>query len=94
MEYILDVKKDKDFFYVVCDRIRTNDGRIEPLRNKSYLRLANYEKGLSIVSGYHIGMRNFDFYPGDEGVINFYQPGLWEQILIRIEMEKHNEENY
>ena len=86
-------KTGSDTYNFMCQAMQKPDGTKKWLHNEVDVtfKLVNGEP--YILSGYHIGTQDFDFDKGDpwDDYVEYYQPGITEQVLERI---KHNDYEY
>ena len=94
LQYIFELQnKGSDVYEFMCQDAYRPDGTKKYLHNEVAVtfKLVNGEP--YILSGWHIGTEDFGFDEGDswDDYVEYYQPGITQQVLERI---KNNDYEY
>lgn len=71
-------------YQMLCQAIELPDGTKKLLHNELDMTFKIVDGSIEIVEGWHIGTEDFGLEKGDEWVIEYYHPGITEQILEKV----------
>ncbi len=76
-------------YYTSCSEAYREDGTKRLLHNEISVTFLVVDGSIYVLDGWHIGTQDYDLDEGDDETIEYYHPGLSEQILERLrEMNK------
>lgn len=93
MKYIFTLEKAVDengkvipgTYCVDCSEGYREDGTRKLLHNEISVTFRVVNGGIYVLDGWHIGTEDYDLDEGDDFTLEYYHPGLTEQILERLE---------
>lgn len=78
-------------YQMLCQTVLLPDGTKKLLHNELDMTFKIVDGSIEIVEGYHIGTESFGLRKGDEWMIEYYHPGITDQILEKTkEFEESN----
>lgn len=77
----------KDVYSLLCNSAENQWGEEIMLHNELDLVFRVVDGKIQIVEGWHVGTESFALLPGDEDKIEYYHPGITEQILDKMKEE-------
>ena len=91
-DYIFTVQKcnwerEPNVFSLLCNSATNQWGEEILLHNELDMTFKVVDGKIELLDGWHVGTESFGLEPGDEHWIEYYHPGITEQILDKMKFE-------
>lgn len=88
MKYILNLNKTDNAYYCDCNEAIDDNGNKKLLHNEVGFSFLLINGKMRLLGGWHIGTEDFEFGENEYWVLEYYHPGITEQVVNKAkEME-------